>query len=148
MNTTFKTKFEDFEPKQLIGKYVLYEYGQSFYKYYNYALTKIKFVSKTGFKIEKLPKAMFNFYGKQKGLSGRMHMATHSKCYLLTNDEAQQISNEFKRKNETYKKFQEIKKKIEYFELNLRELESEDLINIDKIFDIINEKEVENDING
>lgn len=87
MTTTFK----DFAPQDLIGKTVLYENGQSYSGRRSRKLLKIVKVTKTGFRVDTMPTNLFDFNGNQKGLDGRMDMATISKCTLLTESEANEI---------------------------------------------------------
>ena len=96
-------EFKDFENKkqELIGKTVLYESGQIYSEKRSMSLIKIEKVTKTRFKIYSMPTALFSFIdGRQKGLTGRMYMGTISKCTLLTDEEAKQISEKWKRNKE------------------------------------------------
>lgn len=96
-------EFKDFENKyeELVGKTVLYESGQSYSNNRRRSLNKIERVTKTGFRISSLPDALFSFVdGSQKGLNDRMYMGTISKCKLLTDEEADEIRQQWKRNRE------------------------------------------------
>lgn len=96
-------EFKDFENnyEELVGKTVLYESGQSYSNDRRRYLVKIEKVTKTGFRISSLPDALFSFVdGSQKGLNGRMYMGTISKCKLLTDEEADEIRQQWKRNRE------------------------------------------------
>ncbi|MDO7847656.1 hypothetical protein Q5H92_14905 [Hymenobacter sp. M29] len=83
------------EDQDLVGKYVLYESGMSFDKKLSRAIKKIEKVTKTGYRISGLPDTLFDFKGQQKGLTGKMNMATVSRCTLLTDEEANALSLEW-----------------------------------------------------
>ncbi len=96
-------EFKDFENnyEELIGKTVLYEIGQSYSEKRSRSLIKIEKVTKTGFRLFSMPDALFSFIdGRQKGLTGRMYMGTISKCRLVTDEEANQIREQWKRNKE------------------------------------------------
>jgi len=96
-------EFKDFENnyEELIGKTVLYESGQSYSEKRSRSLIKIEKVTKTGFRLFSMPDALFSFIdGSQKGLTGRMYMGTISKCRLVTDEEANQIREQWKRNKE------------------------------------------------
>lgn len=96
-------EFKDFQnnPQELIGKTVLYKNGKSYSDKYALSLHKIEKVTKTAFKISLMPDALFNFVnGSQKGLSGRMDMATISKCRLVSDEEANELRIQWKRNKE------------------------------------------------
>lgn len=98
-------EFKDFENnyEELIGKTVLYERGQSYSEKKSRSLIKIEKVTKTGFRLFSMPDALFSFIdGSQKGLKGRMYMGTISKCRLVTDEEANQLREQWKRKKEEY----------------------------------------------
>ena len=92
-------KFTDFEPKELIGKTVLYVSGQSYSENRSKYIRKINRVTKTGFSIVGI-NALFSFNGNQKGLTGRHNMGTISECKLITEEEANQYREEWKMKRE------------------------------------------------
>ena len=102
-------EFKDFKNnyEELIGKTVLYESGQSYSEKRSRSLIKIEKVTKTGFRLFSMPDALFSFIdGSQKGLTGRigltgrMYMGTISKCRLVTDEEANQIREQWKRNKE------------------------------------------------
>jgi hypothetical protein len=99
----YSTEFKDFTPDDLVGKRVMYEYGSTFSTKNRFAITTITKVTKTGFRTKRNPKLLFSFDGHQKGLNGRMGMATISRCVLLTEDEAKQIINQWERNIATIK---------------------------------------------
>ena len=98
----YTTKFVDFEPQQLVGKYVLFEHGQTYVKNTFKIVGKIIKVTKTGFKIDvkNFEDRLFDFDGHQKGLRGRQNWSTISQCVLLTDWEAQQWFEQCKALNE------------------------------------------------
>ena len=121
-------EFKDFENnyEELIGKTVLYESGQSYSDKRSRALIKIEKVTKTGFRLFSMPDALFSFIdGSQKGLTGRMHMGTISKCRLVTDDEANQLREQWKRNKEERalrEKMQEKLKTMTFEQLKKMEL--------------------------
>lgn len=97
--------FKDFEnnPQELIGKTVLYERGRSWSDKTNRSLIKIEKVTKTGFRLFLMPDALFSFVdGSMKGLTNRMDMGTISKCTLVTDEEANQLREQWKRNKEEH----------------------------------------------
>lgn len=121
-------EFKDFENnyEELIGKTVLYESGQSYSDKRSRSLIKIEKVTKTGFRLFSMPDALFSFIdGSQKGLTGRMYMGTISKCRLVTDDEANQIREQWKRNKEERvlrEKMQEKLKTMTFEQLKKMEL--------------------------
>jgi hypothetical protein len=96
-------EFKDFEnnPQELIGKTVLYESGMSYSVIKGRSLMKIEKVTKTGFRLFTMPHIMFSLIdGSQKGLTGRMSMGTISRCQLVTEEEANQLREQWKRNKE------------------------------------------------
>ena len=96
-------EFKDFENnyEELIGKTVLYESGLSYSEKRSRSLIKIEKVTKTGFRLFSMPDALFSLIdGSQKGLTGRMYMGTISKCRLVTDEEANQLREQWKRNKE------------------------------------------------
>lgn len=82
---------------KLVGRYVLYESGQTYNKNNNKYICKIIKVTKTGFRISKAnyEKTLFAFDGYEKGLHSKIDWSTYSKCTLLTDEEAHKISEEW-----------------------------------------------------
>lgn len=80
-----------------VGDLVLYEYGKSFSSDgYGYSLTKVSKVLPTGFRIEKESDGLFDLTtGRKKGKTHSMDMGKHSKCYLVTDSQAQEIRTIF-----------------------------------------------------
>jgi len=96
-------EFKDFKDntQELVGKTVLYESGMSYSDNRRCSLLKIEKVTKTGFSLSSMPDKKFNLIdGSQKGLTGRMDMATVSQCRLLTDEEANQLREQWKRNEE------------------------------------------------
>jgi len=82
---------ENYKNKEdLVNRYVLYEHGQSYSENRTRKIVKIKKVTKTGFRIEE-HSGLFDFKGQQKGLDGRMDIGVISRCYLLTEEEENNI---------------------------------------------------------
>lgn len=95
--------FKDFQdnPQELIGKTVLYESGQSYSERRSRSLIKIEKVTKTGFNLFSMPNALFSLVdGWQKGLNGRMDMGKISHCTLVTDEEANQLREQWRRNKE------------------------------------------------
>jgi hypothetical protein len=95
--------FRDFKnnPSGLLGQFVLYESGTSYGGVSRY-IKKIEKVTKTGFRITENPLDLFSFIdGYQKGLNGRMHIGTVSKCKLITPEYADFLRSEWKKAKET-----------------------------------------------
>ena len=93
----YKTNFNDFKPEELKGKIVLYESGMSYDPKYSYKIRVIQSATKTQFKIntgtqERLYLESFDLQGYKKGLTGRQNMGVHSKCYLITEEQANEIA--------------------------------------------------------
>lgn len=115
--------FKDFEGKcqELIGKTVLYESGFTYSEKRNRSLLKIEKVTKTGFRLSKMPSNLFSLTnGKQKGLNHKFDMATISQCTLLTDDEANQLREQWKRmkaENELRNKIMEKVKSMTFEQL-------------------------------
>ena len=109
-------KFKDFEnnTQELVGKTVLYESGASFSDNRSRSLMKIEKVTKTAFRLFTMPDTMFSLIdGSQKGLTGRMNMATISQCKLLTDEEANQLREQWKRNKEEKALREKMKIKLE-----------------------------------
>ncbi len=121
--------FKDFKNdySELIGQYVLYEYGKTYNTKNPQAIRKIIKITKTGFKIND-NNALFDFDGRQKGLNSRMNIGTVSICKLLTNEEAIQISNQWKLNKEIKIKKLEIENKLK---------ECNDITKINKLLEIL-----------
>ena len=88
-------QFEDFKPKELLNKLVLFEYGKAYNNSYNKAIRVIDKVLDTGFRISGEPNRLFGFNGWQKGLGGKMDIGTYSKCYLITAQQAYDYRQEW-----------------------------------------------------
>jgi len=103
-NLTLKQmEFKDFQHnyEELIGKTVLYESGQSYSERRSWSLVKITKVTKTGFRLFSMPDYLFGFIdGKQKGLTDKIYMGTVSKCRLVTDEEANELRERWKRDKE------------------------------------------------
>ena len=90
--------------KDLLGRKVLYESGQS----YGYSISKricqIAKITSTGFRlfdrIGEIDKPLFSFDGQQKGLNSRSDIGTISKCTLLTTEEVARLKSIWKEKQE------------------------------------------------
>ena len=96
-------EFKDFKPEELVGKTVLFQYGQS-YAGKSRQICKITKVTKTGFRIDatNFEDNLFSLTdGYQKGLTGKMNWGTVSYCTLITEEEAQKYREEFKVNRET-----------------------------------------------
>ena len=96
-------EFKDFKnnPQELVGKRVLYESGQSYSDSKRRSITKIEKVTKTGFRLFAMPDSLFSLNdGSQKGLTGRMNMGTVSQCTLITDEEANQLREQWMRNKE------------------------------------------------
>jgi hypothetical protein len=109
-------EFKDFEnnTQELIGKTVLYERGMSYSDKKIRSLIKIEKVTKTGFRLFTMPDKMFSLIdGSQKGLTGRMNMGTISICQLVTDDEANQLREQWKRNKEEKALREKMKIKLE-----------------------------------
>lgn len=121
-------KFEDYKPKELLGKTVLYEYGSTYASRYSSRICRISKVIKSGFKIDD-NESIFDFYGRQKGLNSRQDIATHSRCYLITDEE----SNELRI---TWRKNIEIKEMKELITKSLESLSHETLTKMVEIIKV------------
>jgi len=109
-------EFKDFEnnTQELIGKTVLYESGMSYMDNKRRSLMKIEKVTKTGFRLFTMPDTMFSLIdGSQKGLTGRMNMGTISQCKLVTDEEANQLREQWKRNKEEKALREKMKVKLE-----------------------------------
>ena len=131
----FKDKFDNYKNDytQLLGKKVLYEYGQSFSKNRNRYIREIVKVTKTGFRIKDHDKSLFNFAGHEKGLNDRQNWSTVSTCTLLTNEEATEIAKTWA--------FNKYKKEL-FEEVNKKLTENKDKITVEtlrKIIDLLGE---------
>lgn len=110
----FTTKFSDYENNRdaLVGKFVLYESGQSYSSNRNRKITTITKVTKTGFRISNSD-YLFGFDGWAKGLNSRQDIGTIVRCELITEEEKETIAKEWadnKRKKELVAS---VKEKIE-----------------------------------
>lgn len=108
------TDFKD-NPLGLIGKLVLHESG---YTYSSSNLHKkicrIESVLAKGFKISCHPDEIFRLdNGLQKGLTDRSSMSIISKCTLLTEEEAKELSLNWKRAKEERELRKRMKEKVE-----------------------------------
>lgn len=96
-------EFKDFSdnPQELVGKTVLYESGFTYSEKRDRYLVKIEKVTKTGFKITSFPYYLFSLTeGYRKGLNRRADIGTISRCTLVTDEEADQLREEWMRKRE------------------------------------------------
>jgi hypothetical protein len=84
-------KFKDFKPEELIGKRVLYQYGQSYAKSLNKGIRTITKVTKTGFRISEFDDYLFGFDGYRKGLTGRENISTISFCELISPEQEKEL---------------------------------------------------------
>lgn len=122
-------EFKDFEnnPQELIGKTVLYESGMSYSDNKRRSLIKIEKVTKTGFRLFTMPDTMFSLIdGSQKGLTGRMNMGTISRCQLVTDEEANQLREQWKR-NKEEKALRE-KMKVKFETMTFEQLQKMELL--------------------
>jgi hypothetical protein len=109
-------EFKDFEnnTQELIGKTVLYESGMSYSDNKRRSLMKIEKVTKTGFRLFTMPNTMFSLIdGSQKGLTGRMNMGTISQCKLVTDEEVNQLREQWRRNKEEKALREKMKVKLE-----------------------------------
>lgn len=98
-------KFTDFTPEELVGKYVINTSGTT-YGGTKRSLYTIVSATKTQFKTsENSTGVSYDMNGKRKGLTGRMHMGTIDRCFLITSEEAEQ----FKRGQEMTKQKSELR---------------------------------------
>lgn len=109
----YKTQFSDFEEnrQELVGKWVLWEQGQSYNKKLGMSLVKIAKVIKTGFRLWKNSEDLFSFEGNKKGLTSRMDMSLISRCTLLTDNEyleTKALWIENRKRNELVKEITEL----------------------------------------
>ena len=124
-----KMEFKDFEnnPQELIGKTVLYISGMSYSDNKRRSLIKIEKVTKTGFRLFTMPDTMFSLIdGSQKGLTGRMNMGTISRCQLVTDEEANQLREQWKR-NKEEKTLRE-KMKVKFETMTFEQLQKMELL--------------------
>lgn len=121
-------EFKDFENnyKELIGRTVLHERGKTYSDQRTRSLAKIEKVTKTGFRIASMPDAIFSLFdGRKKGMNGRMDIGTVSRCTLVTDEEASQIREQWKRNKEERalrEKMQEKLKTMTFEQLQKMEL--------------------------
>lgn len=121
-------EFKDFEanPKELIGKLVVYESGQVYSKTRVMSLHHIWKVTKTGFRLVGKPTKLFRLKdGQEKGLNGRMNMSTISICRLVSEDEANQLKElwkQIKEERALREKMQEKLKTMTFEQLKKMEL--------------------------
>lgn len=109
-------EFKDFKdnPQELVGKLVLYESGQTYWLTLDKRVCKIEKVLATGFKISCEPNSIFRLDdGYQKGLTGRGSMGVISRCTLLTDEEAKELSLKWKRNKEERELRQKMKAKVD-----------------------------------
>lgn len=104
-------EFTDFKPEELLGKRVLHEYGSTYASKNSRSITTICKVMKTGFRINSKAHSnyLFNFEGKCRGLS----VGAFSKCKLITDDQARELGEEFKRNREIREMTHRIRNEIE-----------------------------------
>ena len=110
--------FKDFQnnSQDLIGKYVLYESGQSYSYSKKRSIIKIQKVTKTGFRLFLMPNILFSLNdGSQKGLTGRMDMGTISQCTLITEEEVANYRKTWKLNREEKALREEMKAKFDTF---------------------------------
>lgn len=117
-----ETDLRNYKPEELVGKLVMYESGMSFDSSYSKKITTIEKVNKTGYRIklkrangeEFVSDAMFSLIdGSQKGLTGRQNMGTHSRCYLITEEEANELRATWRKTRETKEMREKIKTSID-----------------------------------
>ena len=127
-----KTSFKDFKPDELVGKYVLNEYGDTHST--SHKISQISRVTKTSFKISSDEGLYDLFRGQRRGMGGRMDMGRVDECYLLTDEEAIEISKvwkEAKRKRALLKEINE----------RLSDIEKVDVEDLQRIYDMLNKSE-------
>jgi len=130
-NKTMKLSdnIDNYKNKQdIVNRYVLYEYGKSYSENRIRKIVKVRKVTKTGFRIEE-HSGLFDFEGWQKGLDGRFDMGTISRCYLLTEEEVDNIVKIWEENKRKKALLKEIEEKLNT-DLSLKVLEKiNDLIN-------------------
>ena len=122
-------EFKDFENniQELVGKTVLYESGMSFEDNKRRSLIKIEKVTKLGFRLFTMPDKMFSLInGSQKGLAGRMNVGTISHCQLVTDEEANELREQW-RKNKEEKALRE-KMKVKFETMTFEQLQKMELL--------------------
>ena len=101
-----ETNFTNYTAEQLVNHLVLYESGTS-YGGTSKRITRIVKVTKTGFRIknrlgDNIDDGIFSLVsGHQKGLNGRQNMATISRCSLISQEEAEKLSAQWKEARES-----------------------------------------------
>ena len=121
-------KFSDFEnPQDLVGKTVLYESGQTYSEHRRKSIVKIEKVTNTGFRVSTMPDTMFSLIdGTQKGLTGRINMGTISECKLITDEQANELRQQWRRIREEKELREKIQEKLKT--MSLEKLQLIDLI--------------------
>jgi len=128
-NQVYIMEFKDFEnnTQELVGKTVLYESGMSYSDNKRRSLMKIEKVTKTGFRLFTMPDKTFSLIdGSQKGLTGRMNMGIISQCKLVTDEEANQLREQWKRNKEEKALREKMKAKLET--MSFEQLQKMDLL--------------------
>lgn len=100
-----QTKFSDFKPEELIGKYVLVTIGFTYQNEPTKAIRTIRRVTKTGFNIsgknsEDQPMTLYSFQNGHAKKKRKNFDPSLDHCELLTNAEAQAISMDWSHKKE------------------------------------------------
>jgi hypothetical protein len=112
--TEYTAQFGDFKPEDLIGKQVLFVFGFTYSGQYSRKIAPIVSVTKTAFKIKGEEGRLFNINtGYQKGLDRKLDRGVHASCVLLTDEEATQLSNQWKNEREIKQLRQEVKNLID-----------------------------------
>ena len=97
--------------EKLVGKYVLWTHGMSYSQ--KDSISKITKVTKTSFKIGDEP-TLFDFTGSGRGVgSSRMDMGSVSRCEIISDDEAKEISAKWRLNSEINKMKDDVRKSID-----------------------------------
>lgn len=129
MQNKEEMEFKDFQnnTQELIGKTVLYESGMYYSDSKIRSLIKIDKVTKAGFKLFTMPDKIFSLIdGRQKGLTGKSNMGTISRCKLVTDEEANQLKEQWKR-NKDEMVLRE-KMKVKFVNMTFEQLQKMELI--------------------
>lgn len=105
-------EFNDFKdnPQELVGKTVLYEDGQTYWSTTNKRLCKIEKVLAKGFKISCEPAFTFRL---DDGRNKKHTTGFTSKCTLLTEEEAKELSLKWRRAKDERILREQMKAKVE-----------------------------------
>lgn len=90
----YKKNFRDYTAEELIGKVVLNEYGTTYNASYGKKIASIVKVTKTGFKITNDSSLFSLVDGDKKGMS----IGSRNTCYLITDEQADNLRKEWKEK--------------------------------------------------